>query len=363
MRSLPHRLEKRSMGQAFSMRRFLAALFLTAMIPYVVTLAWTGRLDSEDMAGMSELFGLPEDTGNPKAAGLGEESERTPALGKIPASEPVVLLSRGGREYKVSAEECLPSLLAGQIPKDYGEETKKAQAVLLRTGLCLLADESGRIQENQLYERGIEFMDRGELEQLWGETEFASSYGAMLEAVQATKGEVAAYSGAFEDGLIYPFYCRAAAGKTRTLGEAYPYLRQAESPGDLKADGFLTILTISPGELAERISALPDAAPVSGEELLETLQIVERDEAGYVLQIQAGAKTYGGEEIREALRFPSDCYEFSEYDGKLQAVCRGIGDGYGFSQAGANELEKEGTLYQELLSHYFQNVEILKIWE
>ena len=345
------------------MRRFLAALFLTAMIPYVATLAWTGRLDSEDMAGMPELFGLPEDTGDMKDAGSGDGSEWTPALGKIPASEPVVLLSRGGREYTASAEECLPSLLAGQIPKDYGEETKKAQAVLLRTGLCLLADESGRIQENQLSERGIEFMDRGELEQLWGEKDFASSYGAMLEAVQATNGEVLTFSGTFGEGIIYPFYCRAAAGKTRTLGEAYPYLRQAESPGDLKADGFLTILTISPGELAERISALPDAAPVSGEELLETLQIVERDEAGYVLQIQAGAKTYGGEEIREALRFPSDCYEFSEYDGKLQAVCRGIGDGYGFSQAGANELEKEGTPYQELLFHYFQNVEIMKIWE
>ena len=93
------------MGQAFSMRRFLAALFLTAMIPYVVTLAWTGRLDSEDMAGMPELFGLPEDTGDLKDAGSGEGSEWTPALGKIPASEPVVLLSRGGREYKVSAEE------------------------------------------------------------------------------------------------------------------------------------------------------------------------------------------------------------------------------------------------------------------
>ena len=28
-----------------------------------------------------------------------------------------------------------------------------------------------------------------------------------------------------------------------------------------------------------------------------------------------------------------------------------------------NELEKEGTLYRELLFHYFQNVEIMKIWE
>ena len=219
MRGLPHRLEKRSMGQAFSMRRFLAALFLTAMIPYVVTLAWTGRLDSEDVAW---------DVGAFRAAGRYRESEscRTRrGIRKNAGAGENTRFRTGGLAFQRRpgiqgfAEECLPSLLAGQIPKDYGEETKKAQAVLLRTGLCLLADESGRIQENQLSEKGIEFMDRGELEQLWGETEFASSYEAMLEAVQATKGEVAAYSGAFEDGLIYPFYCRAATGKTRTLGE------------------------------------------------------------------------------------------------------------------------------------------------
>ena len=86
------------------MRRFLAALFLTAMIPYVVTLAWTGRLDSEDMAGMPELFGLPEGTGDLKDRPdpvMGPNGRRR--WGKSPLHEPVVLLSRGGPwRYKVS---------------------------------------------------------------------------------------------------------------------------------------------------------------------------------------------------------------------------------------------------------------------
>ena len=51
------------MGQAFSMRRFLAALFLTAMIPYVATLAWTdgglnfrlhGTVDQENLLHVAE---------------------------------------------------------------------------------------------------------------------------------------------------------------------------------------------------------------------------------------------------------------------------------------------------------------------
>ena len=57
-------------------------------------------------------------------------------------------------------------------------------------------------------------MDRRELEQLWGETEFASSYEAMLEAVQATKGEAGGvFWEAFEDGLIYPFYLPGGGGE------------------------------------------------------------------------------------------------------------------------------------------------------
>ena len=54
------------------------------------------------------------------------------------------------------------------------------------------------------------------------------------------------------------------------------------------------------------------------------------------------------------------CFYFDELQGKVRVTCKGIGHGYGFSQAGASALEKEGLGFEALLDHYFQNVEILK---
>ena len=68
-------------------------------------------------------------------------------------------------------------------------------------------------------------------------------------------------------------------------------------------------------------------------------------------------------DVQEALELPSACYEFSEEGGSIRVTCKGMGHGYGFSQAGANELEKEGKTWEELLNYYFQNVEIVKMWE
>ena len=89
------------------------------------------------------------------------------------------------------------------------------------------------------------------------------------------------------------------------------------------------------------------------------IQIVERDGAGYVKQVQIGQKTYTGEEVQYALGLASPCYSFENLDGKIRVICKGIGHGYGFSQLGGNEMAKEGKTYEELLNYYFQNVEIV----
>jgi len=88
---------------------------------------------------------------------------------------------------------------------------------------------------------------------------------------------------------------------------------------------------------------------------------VERDSAGYVKQVLIGQKTYTGEEVQYALGLPSACYTFEEISGKIRAVCKGVGHGYGFAQFGANELAREGKTYLELLGYYFQNVEVQSV--
>jgi len=108
------------------------------------------------------------------------------------------------------------------------------------------------------------------------------------------------------------------------------------------------------------VSAIPGAVSPDADRLLEEIQVAERDGAGYVVQIQIGPKTYSGEEVQYALGLSSPCFYFDELQGKIRVTCKGIGHGYGFSQAGASALEKEGLGFEALLDHYFQNVEILK---
>ena len=305
------------------MKRFLSALLLSAMLPYVVTLAWTGRLQSEDPAGFSGLW------------------------------------KEEGQTFSISLEDCVPLMLAVWIPADYGEETLKAQAVLLRTWLGREFGKEKEVSREALGEKISVLLNQEDPGELWKTAGLSETYGRLKQASEATEGLALTWEGE----LIEPFFCRASAGMTRSRGEDYPYLKQTESPGDFLADGFYTVVSMSPGQLADRINEIPGAVFVDGSDFPERIQVVEQDGAGYVRQIQMGEKTYTGEEVQEALGLPSACYEFSKEGSSIRVTCKGMGHGYGFSQAGANELEKEGKTWEELLNYYFQNVEIVKMWE
>lgn len=351
------------------------------MIPYVTSLAWTGFLGVGENAVGAGVFapdvssdagmpgeGAPWDGsggGTPDVGAPGDENGgRTPGadapggesgeagmMSGIPgAGEKFVVSDRDGREVKISLEDFLTGALAAQIPADYGEETLKAQAVLARTWIYGLMNGRTEINEEEL---DMDVRTRAQMETAWGD-DFAVYYGKIRQAVRDTAGEALTYEGV----CITPFFCRAAAGKTRDGGAEYPYLFQAESPGDLEVKNFFQAFSFTPAEAAKIVNAIPDAVPVSEKDLPSKIQIVERDGAGYVLKLQIGGKTYSGETVQYAFGLPSACYSFEEQDGKLRILCKGIGHGYGFSQAGASVLEQEGNGYRELLFHYFQNVEI-----
>ena len=96
-------------------------LWMTVMIPYVTTLAWTGRIRT--------------DTG-----------------------------------AEVPAEEFLTGVVAAEIPAEYGIETLKAQAVLARTYIYRLVDPGlERIREEEL---DIDCLSMREMEKKWGKEHF-----------------------------------------------------------------------------------------------------------------------------------------------------------------------------------------------
>jgi len=289
------------------MKRFFMVLWMTVMSPYVTTLAWTGRIRT--------------DTG-----------------------------------AEVPAEEFLTGVVAAEIPAEYGIETLKAQAVLARTYIYRLVDPGmERIREEEL---DIDCLSMREMEKKWGKEHFREYYGKIRSAVQETEGLVAEYDGE----LIEPFYCEASAGKTRELA-VYPYIRSVESPGDLGAGEFLCVRTFTEAEFADKIGRIGGPRP-GADGIAEKIQIIERDDAGYVKRVQIGDMDYSGDEVRDSLGLKSSCFQFSSADGKIRVSSKGIGSGYGFSQAGADAMEREqGSEFRELLKYYFQGIEIVKIAE
>ncbi|MEI3180884.1 MAG: SpoIID/LytB domain-containing protein [Lachnospiraceae bacterium] len=266
---------------------------------------------------------------------------------------------------KHPTEEFLVGMVAAEIPAEYGIETMKAQAVLARTYVYRIVDpgiggentddpgsaDPGNRQRRRSCGMGKTEQDSGpgpyggraghRLPECagdgkkWGNEHFEEYYEKVRRAVRETEGLVAEYDGE----LIEPFYCLASAGKTRELA-AYPYLSSVESPGDLETEGFLYVRTFTESEFADRIGRIGGPQPAA-DGIAEKIQIIERDRAGYVKRAQIGNMDYTGDEVRDSLGLSSSCFYFSSADGKIRVSSKGIGSGYGFSQAGADAMERE----------------------
>ncbi|MFR8166340.1 MAG: SpoIID/LytB domain-containing protein [Enterocloster sp.] len=105
------------------MKRFLTVLMIMVMIPYVTTMAWTGRIGGGDFTGFEELAG---------AGGEGSQGGSLGTDGNGAAGRRYVAVEREGKVSRVPAEDFLVHVLAAQIPADFGPETLKAQAVIAR---------------------------------------------------------------------------------------------------------------------------------------------------------------------------------------------------------------------------------------
>ncbi|WP_394522756.1 SpoIID/LytB domain-containing protein [Lacrimispora sp. JR3] len=305
------------------MKKMIMACILALLFPYIITLAWTGKI---------------------------EEKKDLP----IQSSGKTIILDRKGTQSSMDVEEYLPGVVAKQIPADYGKEALRAQAIIARTYIYGKMNGQNEIKESELH---MEYLEQKQMEKLWGSESFVASYQAIEEAVRSTAKMVITY----DDALIDPLFHRASTGKTRAGDENHPYLQPAECKRDMEAEGFLSAVELSKEDFAGKINQIAGDTPVKADQIPGSIQIISRDEGGYVNQIQIGTKTYSGEEIQYALGLPSCAYSFEDYDGGVRIVCQGIGHGYGFSQFGAKCKAEDGWTAEKILPYFYKNIVISSV--
>lgn len=299
------------------MKKQIAAfgmIFLILILcPYIVTLVWTGKVE-----------------------GIADQQEMNSGR---------VIIDDQKSMTAVDFEEFLIGVVAAQIPADYEAEALRAQAVIARTWLDT---QMGGQTEAAASSLEIPHWDIGECKKQWG-AEYTTNYEKIKAAVQSTAGMVLRYNG----GQMSPMFHAASSGQTRSGGTDYPYLVPVSSAKDVEMEGYLNVTTWTSDEFADRLGL------AQREGIAESIQIVERDDSGYVKSLQIFSQSFTGEAFQSALELPSTCFTIENFEGNFRIICKGIGHGYGLSQWGADKLAKEGLAAEEILTYYYKNIELI----
>lgn len=229
------------------------------------------------------------------------------------------------------AEDLLPAALCVQIPKDYETAAIEAQAVIARTNLWRKIDEQKYIPEILAdIASGLRESNAG-----W------DFYDPVYEkAVRETEGKILTFEGELK---LVPYH-EISSGRTRDGESAfhdsrYAYLKSVDSGGDKNAPAYLNSTYIPLQQMASE------------------LEILEREDTGYVISLTANGSLLEGESFARGMGLSSSDFTIQEIGGEIRFLCKGRGHGLGFSQYGGNVMAEEGSSWEEILSFYFPAME------
>lgn len=100
---------------------------------------------------------------------------------------------------------------------------------------------------------------------------------------------------------------------------------------------------------------------------LQNILASEKGPSGRIIRIkivsEKGAKSYRTwSTLRRALKLPEILFDISKKGDTFEFQGRGWGHGVGYSQWGSAIMGQKGSTYSEILSFYYPNTELLKLW-
>ncbi len=186
-------------------------------------------------------------------------------------------------------------------------------------------------------------------------------YNKLKEAVESTKGIVATYQGKIINAL---YFSHSGSGRTEDIGDVwagcqYDYLQSVLSPGEGLFDQYCDTFVYTPEELLSKFRAKGYDLSVSADELYKSIRDIRRSEAGRIIEMKIGDRTFAGIAVRSILNLRSTNIMFRKLeDGTILLVTLGYGHGIGMSQWGAAAMAAAGADYTEILKHYYTGVTV-----
>ena len=275
-----------------------------------------------------------------------------------------VYVADSQKTVDMDVESYVERVLAGEMKNDWPLEALKAQAILARTFVLKFVDE----KESKYPDADIST-----------DIEEAQAYDAeavndrIRQAVAETKGMVLSSGGE----LPYAWFHAHSGGVTALAVEGLgwdkdepSYTQVVRSQEPEQAQDMQTLASAQEWEadfpLEEFAAACKEAGTAVDIGDDTELGVAQRGESGRAVTIGVGSAEVSASALRIALgstKMRSTLLTSLRLEnGAVHMAGKGYGHGVGMSQWGAYGMAQAGRSAQEIVKHYFRNVELVEIW-
>ncbi|GBF79650.1 SpoIID/LytB domain-containing protein [Aphanothece sacrum] len=244
----------------------------------------------------------------------------------------------------VDLEKYLYSVVGAEAYPTWPLEALKSQAVVARTYALYKSNTAS----NRFYD-----LDTTTKTQVYKglETEHLSTF----EAVNATIAKVLTYQGK----IILAAFHSSSGGHTENVEDVWnsslPYLRGVVDY-DQQAPVFAWSKSFSASQLGSLLGGVGNVRSLVPERTTPHGRIITLKVVG-----NRGSRRITDDQLRQALDIKSTLFTVSTDNGTFQIDGRGYGHGIGLSQWGSYYLAQQGVLYDQILSHYYQNAQLTNL--
>lgn len=252
----------------------------------------------------------------------------------------------------VPIEEYVVGVVAGEMPIDFQIEALKAQAVAARSYVMVqikrnINNEYDVVDTvvNQVYK------NRDELMTAW-KSSYTENINKVKLAVLETSGEYIEYKGEVAEALFFSTSPGVTENSEEIFTNKVDYLRSVESSWDEISPVYTTNFTYTLEEFYNLLN-------IDYDDQLN-IEIIDKTSTGRIKKIKINNEIFTGSYVCSKLSLKSTYFEILKEDSKVIIKNKGYGHGVGMSQYGAQGMAIEGYNYEDILKHYYTNVEIKK---
>lgn len=262
-------------------------------------------------------------------------------------------------------DEYLYGVVSAEMPASFQDEALKAQAVVARTYTLY------KIMHNSNKHKGADICDSSTCCQAWISKENRLAkwkedkkeiyWNKIVNAVNTTQGKMITY----KNEPINSFFHSNSGGVTEAPinvwgGSGYPYLQSVSTAGEEAYSQYASNLTVTQKQFTEIIKKEHSDFKIDFSKK-DCIKVKEYTEGNRVKTIQIGNLTLSGVEIRTLFGLRSANFKITIENKNIKFEVTGYGHGVGMSQTGADSLAKQGKTYEEIIHHFYTNVEIKDI--